>query len=45
VDEDFCRHALALERISRVGDHPRYGVVTREYGGPDHDGFQDSLTG
>ena len=22
---DFCRHALVLEMISRVGDHPRYG--------------------
>jgi hypothetical protein len=22
---DFCRHALVLEMITRIGDHPRYG--------------------
>lgn len=38
---DFNRHAFALEAISRIGDHPRYGAVLRDYGGPDHDGFQD----
>ena len=41
---DFCRHSMALEMITRVGDHPRYGVVERAYGGPEHDGFQDVLT-
>jgi hypothetical protein len=40
---DFCRHAMVQEMITRVGDHPRYGVVDRAYGGPEHDGFQDVL--
>ena len=40
---DFCRHALVQEMITRIGDHPRYGVVDRGYGGPEHDGFQDVL--
>jgi hypothetical protein len=42
--EDFSRHAIALERITRRGDHPKYGVVERAYGGGEHDGFQDALT-
>jgi hypothetical protein len=41
---DFCRHSLVLEMITRIGDHPRYGVVDRAYGGAEHDGFQDVLT-
>jgi hypothetical protein len=40
---DFCRHALVQEMITRVGVHPRYGVVDRAYGAPEHDGFQDIL--
>jgi hypothetical protein len=40
---DFCRHAMVQEMITRVGDHPRYGVVDRAYGAPEHDGFQDVL--
>ena len=41
---DFCLHSMALEMITRFGDHPRYGVADRAYGGPEHDGFQDILT-
>jgi hypothetical protein len=41
---DFCRHAMVQEMITRTGDHPRYGVVDRAYGAPEHDGFQDVLT-
>lgn len=41
---DFVRHSFALERITRVGDRPKYGVVDRIYGAPEHDGFQDILT-
>jgi hypothetical protein len=41
---DFCRHSLAREHISRRGDHPKYGIVDRAYGGEEHDGFQDALT-
>ena len=42
--EPFSRHAIALEKITRRGDHPKYGVVERAYGGEEHDGFQDALT-
>ncbi len=42
--EDFCRHALVLERVTRWADHPKYGVVERAYAGAEHDGFQDTLT-
>ena len=42
--EDFSRHGIALERITRRGDHPKYGVNDRAYGGEEHDGFQDLLT-
>lgn len=40
---DFCRHAMVQEMITRVGNHPRYGILERNYGGPEHDGFQDIL--
>lgn len=39
--QHFVRHAFALEAITRVGNHPRYGTVTQNYGGGEHDGFQD----
>lgn len=38
---DFCRHSLAREMMTRIGDHPKYGVFDRTYGGWEHDGFQD----
>lgn len=41
---DLCRHSLVREMITRVGDHPRYGVAERYYGGPEHDGFPDTFT-
>ena len=41
---DFSLHAMARERITRRGDHPKYGVSDRAYGGEEHDGFQDLLT-
>ena len=41
---DFCMHSMARERIGRTGMHPRYGSVIRNYGAPEHDGFQDILT-
>lgn len=40
---NFCRHSMILEMITRVGNHPRYGVVNKNYGGSEHDGFQDIL--
>ena len=42
--EDFCRHAIVQEKITRRGDHPKYGVVERAYAGEEHDGFPDLLT-
>lgn len=41
---DLCRHSIAREHITRRGDHPKYGIVDRAYGGEEHDGFQDALT-
>ncbi|MFT4029603.1 MAG: hypothetical protein QM675_06980 [Protaetiibacter sp.] len=41
---DFVRHALAIDAMTRVGDHPHYGSVTKDYGGGEHDGFQDVFT-
>lgn len=40
---NFCRHAMVQEMITRVGDHPRYGIIDRDYGSSDHDGLQDTL--
>ncbi|MET0714739.1 MAG: hypothetical protein ABWY57_07480 [Mycetocola sp.] len=40
---DFVRHSFVLDQITRTGDRPRYGVVDRVYGAPEHDGFQDTL--
>ncbi|HKS82294.1 MAG TPA: hypothetical protein VJR23_12390 [Candidatus Acidoferrales bacterium] len=47
---DFCLHALVLERITRVGDHPKYGYpplgginVFGGYGYNNVDTFQDTF--
>lgn len=47
---DFCRHALAREMITRVGDHPKYGYpplgginVFGGYGYSNVDTFQDTF--
>jgi hypothetical protein len=47
---DFCLHSLALERITRVGDHPKYGYpplgginVFGGYGYNNVDTFQDTF--
>lgn len=40
----FVRHAFALEAVTRVGAHPRYGTVTQDYASTEHDGFQDNFT-
>lgn len=47
---DFCLHAMALERITRVGDHPKYGYpplgginVFGGYGYNNVDTFQDTF--
>src|SRR5215467_11105039 len=47
---DFCLHALLMEEITRVGDHPKYGYpplgginVFGGYGYNNVDTFQDTL--
>ena len=40
---NMCKHSLVREMITRVDDWPRYGVYTKEYSGPEHDGFQDTF--
>jgi hypothetical protein len=40
---DRSRHAFARERITRRGDHPKYGIADQAYAGAEHDGFQDVL--
>ena len=47
---DFCLHALALERVTRVGNHPKYGYpplgginVFGGYGYNNVDTFQDTF--
>ena len=42
---DMVSHAFAKELMTRPGgDYPKYGVVDRDYFGPEYDGFQDTFT-
>jgi hypothetical protein len=41
---NFCRHSLIQAMITRINDHPKYGVFDRGYGGSEHDGFPDTFT-
>ncbi len=38
-----ARHSLVRAMITRFGSFPKYGVLDRNYGGPEHDGFQDTF--
>ena len=40
---DMCKHSLVREMITRIDDWPKYGVYTKDYNGPEHDGFQDTF--
>lgn len=40
---DMARHGLVRSMITRLGDWPKYGVVDRNYGGSEHDGFPDTF--
>jgi len=40
---DQARHSLARAMITRVDGFPKYGVLDRNYGGAEHDGFQDTF--
>jgi hypothetical protein len=39
----LSRHSLVRAMITRIGSFPKYGVLDRNYGGPEHDGFQDTF--
>ena len=43
---DLCLHSLIRGIITRIGDHPKYGVWEggKGYGGSEHDGFPDTFT-
>lgn len=42
---DMVSHAFVKELITRPGGtYPKYGVVDRDYFGPEYDGFQDIFT-
>ncbi|MDP1027948.1 hypothetical protein Q5H91_12050 [Sphingomonas sp. KR1UV-12] len=42
---DMVAHAFAKELVVRPGGtYPKYGVVDRDYVGPEYDGFQDIFT-
>ena len=40
---DQARHSLVRAMITRMGSFPKYGVMDRNYGGAEHDGFQDTF--
>ncbi|MBJ6122291.1 hypothetical protein [Sphingomonas mollis] len=45
VYPDMVAHAFAREIVVRPGGtYPKYGVVDRDYVGPEYDGFQDIFT-
>jgi hypothetical protein len=40
---DQARHSLVRAMLTRNDAFPKYGAVDRFYGGPEHDGFQDTF--
>lgn len=42
--ENMARFSLVREMMTRMGDYPKYGVVDRNYGASEHDGFPDTFT-
>ncbi len=42
--EDMARFGLVRSIKTRIGDFPKYGVLDRNYGGAEHDGFPDTFT-
>ncbi len=40
---DQARHSLVRSMITRVQSFPKYGVLDRNYGGSEHDGFPDTF--
>ena len=41
---DMARYSQVRAIMTRVEDYPKYGVFERDYGGSEHDGFQDTFT-
>jgi hypothetical protein len=41
---NMSRFSLIQEMMTRIGDYPKYGVLDRNYGGSEHDGFPDTFT-
>lgn len=40
---DLARHSLVRAMMTRIDSFPKYGVLDRNYGGAEHDGFQDTF--
>jgi hypothetical protein len=41
---NMVRFSLVRAIMTRAGAYPKYGVAERDYGGSEHDGFQDVFT-
>ncbi len=42
--ENMAEFGLVREMMTRIEDYPKYGVIDRDYGGSEHDGFPDTFT-
>jgi hypothetical protein len=42
--QNMARFSLVREMMTRIGNYPKYGVVDRNYGASEHDGFPDTFT-
>jgi hypothetical protein len=42
--ENLVRFSLVRALMSRSAGYPKYGAVEKNYGGSEHDGFQDTFT-
>ncbi|MBS1803107.1 MAG: hypothetical protein JST28_07045 [Acidobacteria bacterium] len=42
--QNMAQLSLVREMMTRINDYPKYGVVDRDYGGSEHDGFPDTFT-
>lgn len=40
---DLAKLSLVRVMMTRIGDDPKYGVFDKDYGGTQHDGFQDTF--
>jgi len=41
---NMARFGLVRAIMTRFGDFPKYGVIDKDYGGSEHDGFPDTFT-